>query len=263
MARNTNFESSMKKFRKSLQTTIDYRAQDICRKASWAVAETFAEVASKRLVEGATPLDSVSRAKVEAIANSITEYQKDETAVASIPIDEEGLALYLEYGTGLIGEQSNDAMYAFSGRKTDSDRVNWSYAINRDRYKTLPSTGKKGWYFTKKPDSYIDANDTVIERTGTKTVLKMQFVQPKRKTKSGKPYKPYFRIMRYKKAKKSSVFTEGLVPIRYFGRTQADIRAILREAKAGGVKGKSSVEDMITLLNQYRAKHGLELIQIY
>lgn len=260
MARNAKFEESLKKLRRSLERTVDYRAQEICRKASENIAMTFSEVASKRLKEGATPFDAISRAKVDSIANSFVEYQTGKTVIVSLPIDQDGLALFLEYGTGLLGEQNNDALASFSGKMTNSDKVGWSYAINRHKYKTLPSSGKLGWFFTKKPDSYISVGDTVIERAGNMIVTKMQFVEPKRKTKTGKKYKPYFRLMRYKKAKKSSVFTQGLIPIRYFGRTQADIRAILSEAKAGGKKGKATYEDMMFLINNYRMKNGLEPI---
>lgn len=260
MSRDARFEASLKKLRKGLERSIDFRTQDICRKASAGIAQTFAEVSTKRLVEGATPLDSASSSKVNNIANSITHFQEGNRAVAFVPIDEEGLTLFLEYGTGLVGENSNNKLIETSKKRSDADRVGWEYAINRDKYKTLPSNGKVGWFFTKKPDSYIDANDTVIERKDKKLVLSTEIIQPT--IRNGVRVKGYTRTMRRWKSKKNSVFTEGLKPIRFFGRTRSDIKAILTEAKSGGLKGKASVEDMEALLNNYRIKNGLGPIKI-
>ena len=196
--------------------------------------------------------DCNSKNIVRRIVDSIhcDEYQ------CFVPIDKDGIVLYLEYGTGLTGEKLSNGY---------GEKHGWNYAVNRLNYKALSeykpyrkprkhssntnrtynaSIGKLGYVFTKDRNSYITKDD----------VDPMPFVSISRykyKDKGWRYTKGYFRKngtkvrgyrskIRRKYSGESVVYkydytnrylltwSQGIKPIMFIHRTKECLKSVLR-----------------------------------
>ena len=245
MARNEAFERALKIFKKDFSELVNNKLVGIGNDMSFLVAEGFVNNARNNL-DRATPAPE-SAHLIEEIKQSISispvERKKDGEKITvghkvNIPIDNEGLVMFLEYGTGLVGDRNKhpqtDALKAYSGGRV----MNWKYAVNKDKYRpvkmrnkfnrqvdvNLPyyteRDGKKGFVFIKQPNRYIDSNDTVF--MNNPYTSKYSWVRGYEvKNKDGeviRRVRPYVRYNVKPKThyyKREYVFSEGLKPTRF------------------------------------------------
>ena len=144
----------------------------------------------------------------------------------SVLADPEGLNMFLEFGTGIVG---------LGQPHEEAGLYGWKYANNLLKYRShggaRAGSGKLGWFFSSTNGTYIDANDEhpVI---AYKQIESLETVRPH--IRNGIPVSGYNRKKRIRsvyKKKTNSVFTQGLRPIRYFYRTKEEIREVIAEIK--------------------------------
>lgn len=215
MARDPILAKSLEKFRKNLASVIDDRSRRICKETTKDIAQLFVDRASKRLLRKATPADSSSMAKVQAIADSMVASQTNVGSVATIPIDKDNLVMYLEYGTGLVGSVMPNP---------DASKRGWQYMVHKENYK-LHNSGW-GWFFSSDKNPYIDMDDEhpVIVNKEFRSV---EYVEPY--FRNGNPVSGYIRHNTRVKAfrqRPNTVFSSGLYPIRFIYDTKQEIREL-------------------------------------
>ena len=150
--------------------------------------------------------------------------------ILKVPIDKDRLVMFLEYGTGLVSDDE---------KHPEAGSINWRYAVNDGKPKTIMRKLKRGnsfikypvnidWYtqkfnrrgfvFKYKGNEYIDRND----------VLFSNFYQRFRKqpkpylSKTGKLVQPKqsFYTLYNEEAESTYVFSSGLKPIRFIYDTR-------------------------------------------
>ena len=224
--------------------------------------------------------DCNSKNIVRNIADSIhcDEYQ------CFVPIDKDGIILYLEYGTGLVGKENSNGY---------GEKHGWNYAVNRINYKTLrdynpyrrysgvfspnfdPYVDKLGYVFKKDRNSYITKDD----------VDPMPFISIKQywvKDKRWRYTKGYFRkdgtkVRGYRSKIKNKdartirvykydytnrynlAWSQGIKPIMFINRTKERLKAVLRrmDKNSGYVEFKKKVKGKV-----YRTAGNLSYIQL-
>ena len=144
---------------------ITRRMKDISENLEDEIGDAFVKKARNTLLHRATPDpdNSFSKSTIEEIAKNIN-VETDDNGEKQIVVEDdgEGLSVYLEYGTGLVGEQ----------HKGTFTPASWQYAINRDKYKTLKlSSGEiKGFIFDYHNTNYIDKDDIVLDKSKKKSI---------------------------------------------------------------------------------------------
>lgn len=144
---------------------ISRRMEGIAENLENEIGNAFVKKARNTLLRMATPDpdNSSSKSKIEEIAKNINVETNDNGGKQIVVEDDgEGLSVYLEYGTGLVGEQ----------HKGTFTPASWQYAINRDKYKTLKlSSGEiKGFVFDYHNASYIDKDDILLDKSNKKSI---------------------------------------------------------------------------------------------
>ena len=242
MSRNAEFEESLRKTRRRVYYLLDEKARQFEDEIGERLCKCFVKRARERLLRDATPKDEQSMQQLSALANSI-DYRKLNNGAYSvkIPADEEGLFLYLEYGTGIMGEQFP---HPEAGTVTKNSAIGWNYNSNKESIRT--STG--AWFF-KRDNNYVDSLDkypTVSKwgksahridadknyiyvdsywRTNKKTGKRTSVQSSIRKYK-GNDNRPAYRE-RY-----DTVKSWGLLGTRYIYNTKQEIKEIFRTLKA-------------------------------
>lgn len=161
-----------------------------------------------------------------------------------IPIDRNGLVMYLEYGTGLTGKAHKHphmdfskldfSMFPSNGEKKQI--VGWNYAVNygksrlrpvRNRYNTFSAIlvpyytkmdGREGFIFKKKPNSYIDSDDIQFQNKFETKYSWVEGYEIKKGKNKGKWVKPYIRHHKNKMtytSKNTYVFSSGLKSVHF------------------------------------------------
>lgn len=246
MARDENFEKSLRKARRRVYYLLNERTRKFSEAMSRMLCEVFRDRARARLLANAAPKDANSEMLVANLANSI-ECRQVSSGYWSvkIPADEEGLFMFLEFGTGLIGEENR--FNNIEGDENKSLLQNW---ISDTGWADKDSRGKNffngGWVFKydKKPYvPYLDEFDSfplTHERKHTKKGQAEHTVSSyQRRSKKGNVYT----VSKYtRKAKERSAspfaknqrtednrraFTSGLMPIRYIYDTKQEIWNVL------------------------------------
>lgn len=249
MAKNQQFKDSLKKFRRSLETLVNERALRLGNELSKNIAINFVETARETLRKNSEPLDSVSSARIQQISDSI-HYEEDTRVlygssnknrivaggyVVRVPIDREGLALFLEYGTGLAGE--ND-------RHAEAKDFGWKYAINNNKKRPITTyfkgvkrvkninwyptiNGKTGFVFRKKGNSYLTQGDVVFKNEHKPYIIK---------TRHNKNGTTTTYISRNPNAEVQQFDTEyvissGIKPVRYIYTAKQNARKLIKETK--------------------------------
>lgn len=206
---------------------IGERSRKFGEELSERLCEVFASRARQRLIKYSTPKDSNSSMQIQTLAQTIVA-KKSSTGLGyevSIPVDDEGLLLFLEYGTGLVGENQ---------RHEEASAIGWKYALNRDLY-----TKGGGWFFNRYPTrgdetaiAYLDQKDI------TPVVSVTEYVSERGRvrgyvTKTGKKVRGYTRkravpkTKSYQKTSTSTVWSKGLAPVKFIYNTKQELRNIL------------------------------------
>lgn len=171
---------------------ISRRMEGIAENLENEIGNAFVKKARNTLLDRATPFDSFSEFKIKEIAENIN-VETDDNGEKQIIVEDdgEGLSVYLEYGTGLVGEQ----------HKGTFTPASWQYAINRDKYKTIKlSSGEiKGFVFDYYKATYIDKNDILLHNYNKKNELRS-----------------------------IAVFSQGLKPLRYIYDTRVSLNRTIR-----------------------------------
>lgn len=255
MARDEGFEISWGKFKKDLENYINTKTKDFAGNLTTDVAKAVVVGAQKRLVERATPRDNQSKMKVENLAKSIHIGKSDDglSRTVIVPRGDEGLGMFLEYGTGLVGE--ND-------KHQQSGQIGWKYAVHKDKYVRARKTprakrSKLGFIFNLK-GTYLDKNDlTSFYRKSYKKVEPLVHrVYYKGYTDGlGRKREGYWKtVTRHEKTYTyvnkvtNAVFSQGLKPIRYIYDTRVNLNRIIgqyRRLPNGAQKLKERLEEYI------------------
>lgn len=173
---------------------------NLSKEVSELWAKTFVRVARENLriylidySQRATDVSSItSNIYCIETANGWSVIVKNETP------NEPNLMLFLEYGTGLRGEEHYHPQ---------ASKIGWQYAVNRDNYKFLPIEGS-GWFFTDDGTKLIGGDDYKIKNRSvfsnglvparyiydTKRKLDTVYALSFQRTKSG----TYFDLDRFK-----------------------------------------------------------------
>ena len=257
MARNADFAKALKKFRRDLEQSINEKALRRGYETSYDVAERFVEFAKKNL-DNAKPTPE-SQHLVDQIKDSIEVENFSMTgrtlsrrngenpdkprfqtgAVVRVPIDKDGLVMFLEYGTGLKGKREPHPESVDS--KFDGFKVGWKYAVNLNNYKTvtlrddknkptqvtqpcyITRNGKRGFVFKKRDASYIDKEDVLFKNEYTS-----QYRWVKGYTdKNGRVVKAFTRRNKNPRtytSKTTYVLSTGITPVRFIYDAKQEIK---------------------------------------
>ena len=239
MAQNQIFQNSLNNVKKQLRSFIDKAQKDMTEEISKLVAYTFRDVARRRLIKTNNAI-SQQQAVIKNVAQSIMvrKYKSGYKVVLSRQTDPEGLLMFLEFGTGLVGK-ANPHSWAGS--------IGWKYAINENENSKqnpkLPhyvtrSNGKRGWFWRPQGDNtrYIDKDDMVENYKRSYDAYKLKPEHPI----FGKttPLWKTYRITGNPRV----VFSSGIKPLRFLYRTRLDIVKAINRANGDIEKIKQELE---------------------
>ena len=279
MSKSSEFKYSLKRFRRDLEQVVNEKALKISQELSTKTAFAFQKLARDNLKnfnesseESQHLVDMVSRNIVVVDANDrqITTTHTDSTktgknkkvgkftgCAVKVKMDKQGLAMFLEYGTGLEGD---------ANKHPEAKRFNWEYAVNdnterittdKSYKKDGPNTerrtawyptlfGKKGFVFKKTSESYFGKSDIKF-KNGLYGVnsQKYIFVPPTPMvSKLGKPFTrrqyTYFRRKKkeYEYTKSDYIISSGIKPVMYIYNAKNDIRDILHSQDLAQINNK-------------------------
>ena len=218
MAKNSTLNKALSKLNTQIETQVMQRVKRLSEEVVVETAEKLADLAANKLLERATPKDGASAAKVQSIAGGIMAENSKGRSVVRVPRDSEGLAMFLEYGTGFYGQYNPHP---------DAGEKGWVYAINSMRYKSR--NGVRGWFFRDK-GTYIDEKDETNVVFANPNAEMRSWVNPH--TRNGKPVKGYFRFNKGQAPVKTDlVFSAGLVPTRFMYDSKEQIRNAIDKAR--------------------------------
>ena len=217
--------------RRRVYQMIGERSRKFGEELSRRLCEVFALRARDRLLTYATPKDNESYSQLVDLASTIVA-KESSTGLGyevSIPVDNEGLLLFLEYGTGTMGALDEHP---------EAGKVGWKYALNRESYIN------EGWFFNRYPTrrnssigefetavAYLDAND--INPVKNRVRYVSERVRVKGYPRDGKKVKSYTRKRPVAKTKvyeyddSGTAFSRGLLPVRFIYDTKQELREIL------------------------------------
>lgn len=239
MARNYNINSNLKKkLRRQIEEYVNERALKIGREKSKEVAELFQKTARETLLSNSNASPE-SEHLIQSIANSITVEEDTRTLsrrtgtgsknkvetgyVVRVPIDREGLVVFLEYGTGLEGLRDQH-------EEVKLGSVNWEYANRRNEVNPITGQphyitrdGKRGFVFRDKLNNYIDANDVKFHNQYTITERWVKGYVRSDGT-IVKPYKRHLKNPKLITRKKTYVLSSGIKPVRFIYKAKQEVR---------------------------------------
>lgn len=258
MDRHPQFKTALGDFNRRLFKQINREMIDYGQKKSKEIAEEFVKIAKMNL-EKATPAPG-SEHFISEIASRIKikkrfrkSYKKgkkiNQHLVAhtiNIPIDKQGLVMYLEYGTGIKGlrDQHEEAKKRTLYGAPIKQKVRWEYAVNRHEYRTVMLKNRYnqrvkvtqpcyfvkdnhlGFVFKKRKDSYIDADDIQFHN---ELQVKASWVKGY-VDKNGRvvpAYPRYHKDLRTYTTKNTYVFSQGLTPVRFIYNAKKEIMYLL------------------------------------
>lgn len=179
------------------------------------VAETFVYRVKRRIRSASYQMAPESQGAIENIANAVyfkKAHKKDNTATVNIDRSMSSEFFFLEFGTGLKGDERNHP---------EAGASNWIYAQNKSKYFKAfkrPNYGKvKGWTFelTNKDRQLVTKDDIT---------MKSMYSKYKYNTKAGVVTKYYKRGTR---RSKNWVHTSGIRPVRALYNTKREFKRFL------------------------------------
>lgn len=255
---NNDFSKQNQKLIKELTSKLNERADKFSVGLADALVDVFEHNARERLRSRATPKAGTDGQQlIENICNNITHEKKGYYSAAAhmasnkivVLPDSEGLYMFLEYGTGVLGW--------FSGGHPEASKIGWEYMTNPSHYvlKTVPregiTTGLQGWFFGYNGSNYLDMRDEYPN------VVRVKYIQTTQMgggftDKNGRHVRRYRRRRNTNREGEFSTFekdysqynwafSSGLQPLRYFYDTKMEIRNIIRELQH---RVKSEGEEM-------------------
>lgn len=221
MAKNDVFDYTSSKTQKQLDNFIRNNLKKISKSLTNTMVDAFIRRAKKNLVSKSTPLDSNSANLVKNVANNIVKVKKRKYTYVKIKPDSEGLYMFLEYGTGLVGKEKPHP---------EASKIGWGYMTRPEHYisahTTIDRSGglKTGFVFKNDKTNYLDKEDTyIIRQSGIK---KYQL----KKTGEIKVYGPYrYFVDNY-------ILSSGLKPVRYIYDTKMAMKRLIKENKGKCIK---------------------------
>lgn len=237
MGREESFEASLKKARRQIYYLLNEKTRKFDKELSERLARIFRDRARQRLIDRASPLTEGSEQLIDNLAASI-EVRQAEGGYYSvrIPADPEGLFLFLEFGTGLEGQENIVSKEVGIGALKEADRVGWNYAGHSDKYYN------GGWFFkyNKERNNYIDLGDIYpLERELASPALPERKVivsaHSRLRGKFEQDVKSYERTLKAKPARykkpRNTVFSKGIQPTRYIYDTIQEIKGFFDSLK--------------------------------
>lgn len=256
MPRTEAFDKSLKIFRQDLRDTILKKVSKLSLDKAEEAVDIFVKTAKETLIRNSNPSPE-SKGVVDKIAKSIHKVPihrniSGEKIIsgyrAIIPMDAEGLVMFLEYGTGLVGKNNPHPQTDIRKVYPEEKYMGvWRYAVNERNYKTIKfrnkynrvvdatvpcyveRNGYKGFIFRKQGNHYIDAEDEVFSNEPITT--RFHWV---RASKNGRN-KAYVRYNHKKTktyAQKSQyVFSRGIKPVKFIYTAKHRVMEFIRNNK--------------------------------
>lgn len=246
-------QSALNRMRNSIKEKISVGANKIANDLAETASNVFVNNVKKRLLKGVA---GSNMANVDEVLKNITVTKETESFrfrhTISLKQDSEGLAMFLEYGTGILGSLKEHP---------EADDVGWIYKTRIHQGRTykkhsgskLVGFEKEGWFFSSKKGTFISKNDEhpVITR---KERLHVEHINPK----NGTPYIRTRRIRSGERVKQNTVFSQGLYPVRYFYNTKIEFTKIFEKLKtmsrSKDIRSKSSTEKRIAFETYIKSK---------
>jgi len=252
------FNESLRKARDKVYYLINRKLKRFENILVVKICECFAYRAGQRLRLNATPYGD-SEEQIDALAESITVRPLDDGSCSVvIPVDQEGLFMFLEFGTGLVGE---------ADKHEEADEVGWEYGMHRDRYV------RGGWFFKRensqrtKGESYEETHKAYVDMSDEYPVVEQRhkvYVSERGKVKGytrkdGRYVRSYTRKRAnpkvseydYQVVHKNSVFSRGLKPTRYIYNTKQEIYTLF-DYLHSYKKGKLTMQDVLDKVEELK-----------
>lgn len=253
MARKDNFESALKETRKEIRTVINNQIMGYASEQTDKIANSFIKSMRNKLTSRASPSPE-SFPLLEQISSSIYKDYHQITRDNSssqrtvpkivIPMDPEGLVMFLEYGTGILGDQTEHP---------EAKQVGWAYKTGEDKY--VRYNGKWGFIFQdlrsagtrnnprdhrtkeifpkrEKTTQYIDENDIVGLNEYSYRESNTQWITRHNKNGSVTRYvrrRPHgTKVVRYTRFRPHKIFSQGLRSTKFIYDTKMQFLDLIR-----------------------------------
>ena len=246
-------EKVITNFKNQLRKGINGISTEYMNKTTHNLLIAFAKGVKNRLLNRGMALanNAESEALIRSLAESIrynviwTGEGKDDYIDEyrlSIPIDSQGLILYLEYGTGLLGD--------ITSIPSAVSKAGWHYAVNFKKWKKLYDGkyhgGEKGFFFLKSNKAFVSKDDVtpiVLTRKYKYTYAerRWRFTKPHQRTVNGKTInvRGYRSLIKNKRAGQTKttikqytydewVWSRGIRSLHFFYDTRQVFRKVLR-----------------------------------
>ena len=239
MSQNQIFQNSLNTVKKQIRSFIDKAQENMTEEISKLIAYTFRDVARNRLIRSNNAI-SQQQSVIERVSKSIMvrKYKSGYKIVLSSQTDPEGLLMFLEFGTGLVGKAKPHSW---------AKSIGWKYAINEnEKSKQNPdlphyvtrSNGKRGWFWRPQGDitKYIDKDDMVENYKRTYNAYRLKPEHPK-----------YGSTTKFWETHRLTgnprlVFSSGIKPLRFLYRTRLDIVKAINRANGDINKLKQELQ---------------------
>ena len=234
MAKNQTFKSAFNDLRKEIKEFVRESVEQ-AKELEELIAKTFRDRARQRLIATNNAIPS-QQSYISKLANNIQARKYANGWQVVVLKDSEGLLMFLEYGTGLIGKNEPHP---------EAGEIGWVYAINKDNKEIYREfDGRKGWFWRPQGDKnrYIDKDDYVYkyQRSFKKEGIKPTDyrVDPER---GGGLWQTDRNV-----GDARVVFSEGIKPLRYLYLTMREIELAIDTANG-------DIDLLYKLLNMIRS----------
>ena len=196
--------------RKTLMNYVREKVEPMSNELADEIAETFCHRVKQRIRYNSQGIKE-SQPYLEKLANLVTFTKSNSKRKASVTAYQRGSGLYedflyLEYGTGLKGQQNPHP---------EASKIGWKYAINKKRYFRAykrEGYGKKlGWTFRLQSPANQFVNKDDIRSPISKRII----------NKNGET------TIKYYKQRSEWIHTNGIKPVRAFYNTKREFQRFL------------------------------------
>lgn len=226
------YDVAWDEFEKKINDFIVEEGEQLSKDLSKNIAEAIQAGARRKVVTRPTPRDGFE-SELYTVANNINVTEDYDGYTVVVDDDEEGLSMFLEYGTGLAGE---------SDPHEEAGEIGWDYAINRDNYHHGRSGPNSEWVWGfkfKYNGNYLDRHDiNPIYRHSSKYVQPSTYVSTVRSytDKKGRFVSGHEKVINrrggyyeYHQYSHNWVLSKGLKPVRYMYDTKNEVSWLIRK----------------------------------
>lgn len=235
MARDFGFEVDWEDFIRKTEGFVSEAGEEIEKDLSRQIANAVQSGARYKLQTRATPKNGAYEYDIQKVANNIIVSEDYDGHIVTVEDDQEGLAMFLEFGTGIAG---------YEEEHPEASEVGWDYAINSDRY-TYARSGPNGrpvrGFKFKDIGNYLDAHDVnPIYMHSVKDVRPAVYVSHTKAyiDKNGRYMPSHDRLIHrkgghyeYHQYYPQWVLSRGLKPIRYMYDAKSDVTRLINRHK--------------------------------